>query len=133
MGGGRYDGLAELMGGPALPAVGWAAGIERLAMLIDEPPEERRPVAIIPAGEEMGLPALKLADELRRSGFVVELGYSGNMKKRLQRADKTRARVAVILGETEMARGAVVLRDLDKGEQEEVPLAELAYRLGTFY
>jgi histidyl-tRNA synthetase len=133
MGGGRYDGLSELMGGPPLPAVGWAAGIERLAMLIDEPPEERRPIVMIPAGEEAALAALKLAEALRRSGFVVELGYSGNMKKRLQRADKARARVAVILGETEMARGAAVLRDLDKGEQEEVPLAELADRLGTFY
>jgi len=132
MGGGRYDGLSEIMGGPPLPAVGWAAGIERLAMLIEEPRPERRPVAIIPAGEDAALPALKLAEELRRSGLVVELGYSGNVKKRLQRADKAQARVAVILGETEMARGAAVLRDLDKGEQEEVPLAELADRLGTF-
>src|SRR5690349_8755878 len=120
MGGGRYDGLSEIMGGPPLPAVGWAAGIERLAMLIEEPRPERRPVAIIPAGEDAALPALKLAEELRRSGLVVELGYSGNVKKRLQRADKAQARVAVILGETEMARGAAVLRDLDKGEQEEV-------------
>jgi histidyl-tRNA synthetase len=133
MGGGRYDGLVELMGGPPLPAIGWAAGIERLSMLIDEPPEEKRPVAIIPAGEDAALPALKLAEDLRRRGFVVELGYSGSVKKRLQRADKARARVAVILGETEMARGAAVLRDLDKGEQEEVPLTELADRLGTFY
>jgi histidyl-tRNA synthetase len=133
LGGGRYDGLSEIMGGPPLPAVGWAAGIERLAMLIDEPPEGRRPVAVVPAGDDAALPALKLAEELRRAGFVVELGYSGNMRKRLQRANKANARVAVILGETELARGAAVLRDLDKGEQEEVPLAELADRLGTFY
>lgn len=102
-------------------------------MLIDEPPEGRRPVAVVPAGDDAALPALKLAEELRRAGFVVELGYSGNMRKRLQRANKANARVAVILGETELARGAAVLRDLDKGEQEEVPLAELADRLGTFY
>jgi histidyl-tRNA synthetase len=133
MGGGRYDGLIELLGGPAMPAVGWAAGIERLAMLIDEPPEERRPVALVPAGEAAAIPALKLAEELRGAGFVVELGYSGNMRKRLQRADKAHARAAVILGETELARGAAVLRDLDKGEQEEVTLAELAHRLGALY
>jgi histidyl-tRNA synthetase len=133
MGGGRYDGLIELLGGPAMPAVGWAAGIERLAMLIDEPPEERRPVALVPAGEDAAIPALKLAEELRGAGFVVELGYSGNMRKRLQRADKAHARAAVILGETELARGAAVLRDLDKGEQEEVTLAELAHRLGALY
>ena len=54
MGGGRYDGLVELMGGPALPGVGWAAGIERLAMLIAEPPPPRRPVALVPIGEDCG-------------------------------------------------------------------------------
>jgi histidyl-tRNA synthetase len=133
MGGGRYDGLIELLGGPAMPAVGWAAGIERLAMLIDEPPEERRPIALIPAGEDAAIPALKLAEELRGAGFVVELGYAGNMRKRLQRADKAHARAAVILGETELARDAAVLRDLDKGEQEEVKLAALVHRLGTLY
>jgi histidyl-tRNA synthetase len=133
MGGGRYDGLIELLGGPAMPAVGWAAGIERLAMLIDEPPEERRPIALVPAGEDAAIPALKLAEELRGAGFVVELGYTGNMRKRLQRADKAHARAAVILGETELARDAAVLRDLDKGEQEEVKLAALVHRLGTLY
>ena len=50
--GGRYDGLVELMGGPAMPGVGWAAGIERLAMLIDEPPPPARPVALVPIGEQ---------------------------------------------------------------------------------
>ncbi len=112
LGGGRYDGLMALLGGPDIPAVGWAAGIERLAMLLAEPPAETRPVAIIPVGEVAEMPALKLTQELRRAGFTVDLGYGGNAGKRMKRANKINARVALILGEDELARGAVMLRDL---------------------
>src|SRR4051812_13696288 len=85
MGGGRYDGLVELMGGPAMPGVGWAAGIERLAMLVDEPPAPPRPVAIVPVGEAGEATALKLAEDLRRAGIPVDHGYSGNVGKRMKR------------------------------------------------
>ena len=78
MGGGRYDGLVEMMGGPALPGVGWAAGIERLAMLIAEPAPAPRPIAVVPIGEAGEGDALILAEVLRNHGWVVELGYSGN-------------------------------------------------------
>jgi histidyl-tRNA synthetase len=132
LGGGRYDGLMALMGGPETPGVGWAAGIERLALLIDAPAEPARPIAIIPVGETGEAPALKLAHELRRRGFTVELGYSGNVAKRMKRANKIRARAAVILGEDELARNAATLRDLDTGEQIDVPLAELGDRLAPF-
>ncbi len=125
--GGRYDGLIGQMGGPATPGIGWAAGIERLSMLIEAAPETERPIAIIPMGDAAG--ALVLADALRGAGLAVELGYSGNMKKRLARANKANARLAVILGEDEAARGAATLRDLDSGEQREVPLAELERHL----
>jgi histidyl-tRNA synthetase len=131
MGGGRYDGLVELLGGPAMPGVGWAAGIERLAMLIEEPSETRRPVAIVPVGEAAEVPALKLAQELRRAGFVVEMGYSGNLKRRMQRADKLRARIAILLGENELAKGVAALRDLDRETQEEVPLDKVKERLAA--
>jgi histidyl-tRNA synthetase len=129
MGGGRYDGLVALMGGPEMPGVGWAAGIERLAMLIDEPPPAPRPVAVIPVGEPGEAAALKLAEELRRSNVPVDLGYSGNVGKRMKRANKIGARFAVLLGEDELKRGMASLRDLDGGTQEEVPLNELAFRL----
>jgi len=129
--GGRYDGLIEAMGGRDTPGVGWAAGVERLAMLTGDPPPPPRPIAVIPMGEA-DPPALKLAEDLRRAGFAVELGYTGNMGKRMKRADKLRARAAVILGTDEMARGAVTLRDLDSGEQTEVPLADLRSRLSAF-
>ncbi|GGF00122.1 histidine--tRNA ligase [Aliidongia dinghuensis] len=129
LGGGRYDGLMAMMGGPALPAVGWAGGIERLSMLIAEPPAPARPIAVIPVGEAAELEALKLTQRLRGLGHVVDLGYSGNVGKRMKRADKIEARVALVLGEDELARGAVTFRDLDAGSQEEVPLDGLAERL----
>jgi histidyl-tRNA synthetase len=132
LGGGRYDGLMALMGGPDLPGIGWAAGIERLAMLSAEPPAEIRPIAVIPVGEAAELPALKLTQDLRRAGFTVDLGYGGNTGKRMKRANKIEARVALILGEDELRRGAVTLRDLDGGEQQEVPLGEIQQRLALF-
>jgi histidyl-tRNA synthetase len=132
LGGGRYDGLMALMGGPDVPAIGWAAGIERLAMLLAEPPEEARPIAVIPVGEAAELPALQLTQQLRRAGFTVDLGYGGNTGKRMKRANKIKARLALILGEDELKRGAVMLRDLDGGEQQEVPLGEIAAKLAAF-
>jgi len=131
IGGGRYDGLFEVMGGPSTPGVGWAAGIERLAMLIDDPPPPRRPVALVPVGEAGELVALQLAEELRRAGFPVDLGYSGNLARRLRRANKIGARAAVLIGENEVERGVVALRDLDSGAQVEVPVAELPSRLAV--
>jgi histidyl-tRNA synthetase len=129
IGGGRYDGLFEMMGGPATPGVGWAAGIERLAMLIDEPPAPQRPVALIPVGEPGEAAALRLAEELRGAGFPVDLGYSGNLARRLRRANKLGARAAVLIGEDEIGRGVVALRDLDTGVQSEVAIAELPSQL----
>ena len=129
MGGGRYDGLVEMMGGPALPGVGWAAGTERLAMLIADPPAPRSPVALIPIGEIGEATALTLAEDLRGQGFVIDLGYSGNLARRLRRADRIGAFAAILLGEDELARGAATLRNLGSGAQSEVPLGELPARL----
>lgn len=124
MAGGRYDGLIKTMGGPATAGVGWAAGVERLSMLLTEPPAADRPVAMIPAGTDPLLKreAMVLTERLRRAGFAVDLGYSGNMGKRMKRANKVAARVAVILGEDERLARAVTLRDLDSGEQTTVAL-----------
>jgi histidyl-tRNA synthetase len=137
MGGGRYDGLVEMMGGPALPGIGWAAGIERLAMLIAEPPPLQRPIAVVPIGEAAEEEALTLAELLRNHGCAVDLGYSGNVARRMRRANNVNARVAVLIGEEEIARNVVALRDLDGGEQTEVPmdpsLSELRARLQAFY
>ncbi len=129
IGGGRYDGLVELMGGPAMAGVGWAAGIERLALLIAEPPAPARPIALVPIGEAAEARALALAEQLRDQGLVVDLGYSGNIARRMRRADRIGARAAVLLGDDELARGAATLRDFDSGDQSEVALDALAARL----
>ena len=137
MGGGRYDGLVEMMGGPALSGIGWAAGIERLAMLIAEPPPPPRPIAVVPIGEAAEGEALTLAEVLRNYGWAVDLGYSGNVARRMRRANSVNARVAVLIGEEEIARNVVALRHLDTGEQTEVPMdpssSELRARLQAFY
>ena len=132
LGGGRYDGLMGVMGGPETPGVGWAAGIERLALLIEEPPAPPRPIVLVPVGKQAETLALQMAQALRRTGLHVELGYSGNLRRRLQRADKIKARAAVIIGDDEIAKEVAALRDLDSGEQVEVPLAELTQRLAAF-
>jgi histidyl-tRNA synthetase len=132
MAGGRYDGLVETMGGQPTPGVGWAAGIERLSMLVENVPDAPRPLALVPLGETAEAKALILAEGLRRAGFSVDLGYSGNMKKRMKRANKIAARAAVILGEDELAQSAAMVRDLDSGEQELVPLDKLADSLARF-
>lgn len=127
--GGRYDGLVGQMGGPETAGVGWAGGIERLAMLAgpgDGPP---RPVALIPIGAAAEAEALALADRLRRAGLAIELGYRGSLRRRLARADRLDARAAVLLGDDEIAAGAATLRDLDSGVQTKVPLSELGDRL----
>jgi histidyl-tRNA synthetase len=131
--GGRYDGLVELMGGPRMPGIGWAAGIERLAMMIAEPWVTVRPVAIVPLGRAAEFLCMKLAEDLRNAGFAVDLGYSGNLQRRLGRASRLNARAAVIIGDDEIARGVVALRDLDIGEQSEVPERELDARLQALY
>ncbi|HEU0215876.1 MAG TPA: histidine--tRNA ligase [Stellaceae bacterium] len=127
--GGRYDGLVELMGGPQMAGVGWAAGIERLALLINEPPQATRPIAIIPVALINELRAVFEAEKLRDAGLVVELIYSGNMSRRLHRANRIGAKLAVLLGESELALGVATVRDLDSGVQEPVPLTDLAAHL----
>ncbi|MFO1058079.1 MAG: histidine--tRNA ligase [Dongiaceae bacterium] len=132
MAGGRYDGLVEMMGGPATPGVGWASGVERVAMLLAETPAGPRPIAVVPVGAAAERPALVLAERLRGDGFAVELGYSGNLGKRLKRANKLNAAAALLLGEAELARESVTLRDLDSGSQEELPVATLPERLARY-
>lgn len=130
--GGRYDGLIGMMGGPATPGIGWAAGVERLSMLVQDVPAKPRPVALVPMGEAAEKVALELADRLRRGGFAVDMAYGGNMKKRMKRANTVNAVAAVILGEDELARNEAAVRDLDSGEQTPCPLATLVESLAKY-
>jgi histidyl-tRNA synthetase len=129
MAGGRYNGLVEEMGGPPTPSVGWAAGIERLSMLMPQAPAAPRPVAVIPVGDAAEEPALDVLQALRRAGVAAEIAYRGNLKRRMERANRIGARAAVILGDEEIAAGVAQLRDLDAGTQQKVPLAEVPGRL----
>lgn len=130
--GGRYDGLIEQMGGKATPGIGWAGGIERLAMLLDETPPAPRPVAVIPIGETAEGLALSLTQDLRSAGFTVDLGYRGNIGKRMKRANKINARIALFLGEDEIANGVVKVRDLDTGDEDTTPLSDVTGRLHAY-
>ena len=125
LGGGRYDGLIENLGGPATPAVGWAAGIERLAMLVDAPEIDKPSVVLIPMGEAAEARATGLIADLRRAGIACDMGYRGNMKKRMQRANASGAGWAIILGDDELARGEAAVRNLGTGEQQAVALDAL--------
>lgn len=125
LGGGRYDGLMESLGGAPTPAVGWAAGIERLAMLLESLPATPITVAIIPMGEAAGLAATGLLADLRRAGISADMTYKGNMKRRMQKANDWNAQFAVILGEEELAKGEAGLKDLATGAQQSVPLQDI--------
>jgi len=134
LGGGRYDGLMEALGGQATPAVGWAAGIERLAMLVADAGEVTEPnadVAIVPLGPAAETACLGLAATLRRSGLAVDMGYRGNMKKRMSRANDSGARFALIIGDEELAAGEAMVKDLVSGEQERLALHAIPARIGV--
>ena len=132
LGGGRYDYLVETMGGPHTPGVGWAAGIERLAMLLTAAPPAPKPLVLVPIGEAAQRRAQKIAQDLRRQGFTIELGYAGNVKKRMSRANKLAAPVAVLFGDDELAKGEAQVKDLASGEQHAVRLDDLAHALRRF-
>jgi histidyl-tRNA synthetase len=133
LGGGRYDGLSELLGGPAAPGIGFAIGEDRLVLALEESAEAlARPpdVYIAPLGEGMNREAAKLARELRHHDVVVELGdETFRLKKSLETASKLGARFALIVGENEVKSGAFALKQLATGEQVSVPRAELPQKL----
>ncbi|MBO6504062.1 MAG: histidine--tRNA ligase [Kordiimonadaceae bacterium] len=124
--GGRYDGLIEQLGGPATPGIGWAGGIERLAMLSMQGTQPDRPVMLMPMGEAATIKAFELAEDMRSAGATVISDRTGNLKKRMNRANKADARYAVILGENELENSVVTVKNLDEGSQTEVPFSALA-------
>jgi histidyl-tRNA synthetase len=127
--GGRYDGLIESLGGPHTPAVGWAAGIERLAMMIDAPEPDKPTVVLVPLGERAEAEAQRIVAGLRREGVGADMAYRGNMKKRLSRANDAGAAYALIIGDDELDRGEAQLKILATGEQRAVSLDLLSEAL----
>lgn len=130
--GGRFDGLIKDLGGPETPGVGWAFGIDRLAELLPNLTASPQPIALVPLGEEAEQAALLLAEKLRTAGLKTDIGYSGNLAKRMKRADKIGARAAVIIGSNELAAGIVQVKWLGTGVQESIALSELGTRLTQF-
>jgi len=134
LGGGRYDGLSEAIGGPKAPGIGFAMGEDRLVLTlqaIEQAKAEKADAYIAPLGETMNAAALALARELRRTGLTVELGDGAfRLKKSFETADKTAKRI-VILGEDELASGILTVKDFATGEQKKVPRAELKAALGS--
>src|SRR2546428_9105492 len=133
LGGGRYDGLSESLGGPQAPGIGFAIGEDRLVMSLKESADAvaRKPdVYIAPLGEGMNREGARLARELRRHDLVAELGdESFRLKKSLETAGKMGARYALIIGENEVKANAFALKNLESGEQVSVPRSELVRKI----
>ncbi|MEO0412694.1 MAG: histidine--tRNA ligase [Pseudomonadota bacterium] len=123
--GGRYDGLMEQLGGPATPGCGWAAGIERLAMLADVPQVSAPLMIAIAMGQAAESHMAGLVHQLRGAGISVDRPTKGNFKKRMKRANAIGATHALILGEDELAAGNIAVKDLGQGEQELVSLSKV--------
>ncbi|GAA4065538.1 histidine--tRNA ligase [Nonomuraea soli] len=131
-GGGRYDGLSEMLGGPPLPSVGWALGVDRtiLAMeaegLLDDESDARVQVYGVPLGSDARRRMFRLVEELRTAGIGTDMAFGGRgVKGAMKGADRSGARFALILGERDLAAQAVQVKDLTTAEQTEVPLAEV--------
>ena len=139
LGGGRYDGLSEMLGGPKAPGIGFAMGLDRLILTLqaqaEAAPEKSAPVMadafIAPLGEQLNAPALELARELRRHGLRIDLGDGAfRIKKSFEIGNKL-ARNIVLLGEDEQASGILTVKNFATGEQTKIPRDQLAPALKT--
>ncbi|MCX4727742.1 histidine--tRNA ligase [Streptomyces sp. NBC_01020] len=139
-GGGRYDGLSEMIGGPALPSVGWALGVDRTVLALEaEGVELELPattsVFAVPLGEEARRVLFGAVTELRRAGVATDFAFGGRgLKGAMKSANRSGARFTVVAGERDLAEGVVQLKDMESGEQSAVPLdalvGEVRKRLG---
>ena len=123
--GGRYDNLIASMGGPSTPGVGWAAGTDRLALLLEKPQLSSSNIAIISTDETGDSEVLPLLNELRTHGIAAQPIYNGNMSKKMKKANKRNCSWALIVGETEKNENKVVLKNLSSGDQKDVPRNQL--------
>jgi histidyl-tRNA synthetase len=131
-GGGRYDGLSETLGGPPLPGIGFALGVDRVLLASSGPGagEEHLDAYVVAIGEAARRAALGLTSRLRGAGLSADLDLAGRgLKGQMKAASRSGARWAVILGDEELAAGQATVRDLSGGEQASVELAELEARL----
>jgi histidyl-tRNA synthetase len=130
LGGGRYDQMVESLGGPVTPAIGFAMGLERLMMAMpDDSPASHIDVFVVAAQPDVRSEATLLGRELRDAGLRVESDLrGGSLKSQLRRADKMNARIAMIIGQSEVEQGVVQLKDLRQQTQEQIPRSQAAQR-----
>jgi histidyl-tRNA synthetase len=135
LGGGRYDGLVKQLGGPEVPAFGWAIGLDRLAMVLQQVRGEalfEPPALLIPLGERAALEAIKLARTLWDAGIALQLETRGGaLKKAMASANRLGLQTVLILGDGELETGTVTVKHMATGEQEAWPLAEVVARLAV--
>jgi histidyl-tRNA synthetase len=133
--GGRYDGLVETLGGPSIPAVGFAIGLERVSLMLPNTSSSLRNDClyyVAAFGEKGTALGLVLLDELRRAGLSAQSDYrAATLKAHLRQADRSKCRYAIFLGDDEAVRGSIILRDLESKAQEELPLEGLTSLLKT--
>jgi histidyl-tRNA synthetase len=133
--GGRYDGLVEALGGPSVPAIGFAVGLERVSLMLPETSSSSSNEClyyVAAFGENGTKLGLTLLDELRRIGISSQCDYRATtLKAHLRQADRSKCRYAILLGDDEASRGSVILRNLQSKAQEELPLTGLSSLLKT--
>jgi Histidyl-tRNA synthetase len=113
------------MGGKPTAGMGGAAGRERPSSLINLPPKKNRPVPVVPIGDLAEDAVLPIVSKLRQNGLSVDLGYRGNLSKRMKRANALNSSFAVILGEDDISKGTAIIRNLDTGDQQGVEIKSL--------
>jgi histidyl-tRNA synthetase len=127
-GGGRYDGLSEIIGGPSLPSVGWALGVDRTVLAlraegVELPLPAGTDVFAVPLGEEARRTLFSVVTELRRAGVAADFAFGGRgVKNAMKSANRSGARFALVAGDRDLADAVVQLKDMDSGEQTAVPL-----------
>jgi histidyl-tRNA synthetase len=123
--GGRYDGLMAQMGGPDIAGIGWAGGIERLCLMLNETIISSKLITIVPTTEHEETFAFQLAHTLRNASFSIDVGYGGNLSKRLKKASQNNSVAVIIIGPDELNSKTVQVKFLNDGRQEHIPVSNL--------
>lgn len=124
--GGRYDGLMQMLGGPVCPSVGFAAGIERLMMMVENVPDADAPVVVIPVDDKAVPACLRLVQDLRQADVKALLSYGGKVGKQMQRADKAGAQFVVLMGDEEIQNSQATVKNMKTGNEQKIALDQVA-------
>ena len=131
LGGGRYDGLSEMLGGPSIPAVGFAAGVDRLVMLSSNLDETSGIISILPVEEENFAYCYNLLNIFRENDIKCEIFKGGNLSKSLKKISKKNRKLIIIVGDDEIQKEQVILKDLSSGEQQKIEKTDLLEKIKT--